>query len=93
MVSVRSKSTIDSAGRLVLPKPIRDALKLAPGDELEIESSGDEVTIRPAKSAGLQKESGVWVLRAGEPLSQSVVDDTLRRVRGEREDEILGEED
>jgi len=93
MVSVRSKSTIDSAGRVVLPKPIRDALKLAPGDELEIESSGDEVTIRPAKSVGLQKESGVWVLRAGEPLSQSVVDDTQRRVRGEREDEILGEED
>ncbi|HTV58299.1 MAG TPA: AbrB/MazE/SpoVT family DNA-binding domain-containing protein [Verrucomicrobiae bacterium] len=89
---MRSKSSIDSAGRLVLPKHVRDALNLSPGDALDIELSADEVTLRPAKSAGLQKENGVWVLRTGEPLPQSAVDEVARRVRGERGSAILGEE-
>jgi len=37
--------TLDKAGRIVLPKPLRDELRLEPGDALEIESSGEDITL------------------------------------------------
>jgi AbrB family looped-hinge helix DNA binding protein len=41
--------TIDKAGRVVLPKPVRDAVQISPGDSLELESSEDHIILRPAK--------------------------------------------
>ena len=66
------KLNIDKAGRIILPKPMRDELRLEPGDALEIERSGAE----KARRLGY---------RAGEPLSAAIVDNTIRRVRDERE--------
>jgi AbrB family looped-hinge helix DNA binding protein len=83
--------TIDKAGRVVLPKPVRDALQISPGDSLELESSEDRIVLRPARGAArVYKKQGAWVLHGGAPLSPNVVDDTLRRVRRERERAILG---
>ena len=33
--------TIDKAGRIVIPKPLREELHIAPGDALQIESEGE----------------------------------------------------
>jgi AbrB family looped-hinge helix DNA binding protein len=83
--------TLDKAGRIVLPKPLRDELRLEAGDTLEVESSGDEITLRPTRgNAQLRKKHGIWVYRSGEPLSQETVDKTVQEVRQEREDQILG---
>lgn len=83
--------TLDKAGRIVLPKPLRDELRLQPGDTLEIESSSEEITLRPTRGqAQLRKKHGVWVYRSGEPLSQQTVDRTVQEVRQERENHILG---
>jgi AbrB family looped-hinge helix DNA binding protein len=41
------RSTIDSAGRLLLPKPIREAANLAGGTEVEIRIAGDHLEIEP----------------------------------------------
>jgi AbrB family looped-hinge helix DNA binding protein len=80
-----SRLTIDKAGRIVLPKPLRDELQLAPGDPLEIERSGEAITLRPVRgNAPLRKKRGVWVFRAGEPLKASVVEEAVRHVRLER---------
>jgi len=77
--------TIDRAGRLVLPKPVRDELQLAAGDSLELESSEDQIVLRPARGAAtLRKKRGVWVMRTGKPLSAEVVNQTLRKIRNER---------
>jgi hypothetical protein len=38
----------------------------------------------------LEKESGVWVLRTGQPLSPTVVDDSLTAIRRERDFGNLG---
>jgi AbrB family looped-hinge helix DNA binding protein len=38
--------TIDQAGRVVIPKSIRDQLHLVSGSELEIETSGNEIRLR-----------------------------------------------
>jgi AbrB family looped-hinge helix DNA binding protein len=77
--------TIDRAGRLVLPKPVRDELQLAAGDSLELESSDDEIILRPVRgTATLRKKQGVWVMRTGKPISAEVVNQTIRKIRDER---------
>ncbi len=86
-----AKLRLDKAGRIVIPKPLRDELQLAPGDALELESSGEEIRLRPARgNASLRKKRGIWVYRSGEPLSRAVVENTLRQVRRERDEENLG---
>jgi AbrB family looped-hinge helix DNA binding protein len=81
-----ARLTIDSAGRVVIPKPLRDELDLAPGDTLELETAGESITLRPARgTTPLKKEKGVWVFRTGHPLPASVADDVLDRIRTDRD--------
>jgi AbrB family looped-hinge helix DNA binding protein len=83
--------TIDKAGRVVLPKPVREALQIKPGDSLELESSDDQIVLRPARGrARMYKKQGMWVLHSDAPLPANVVEDTIRKVRRERERAILG---
>ncbi|HET7840654.1 MAG TPA: AbrB/MazE/SpoVT family DNA-binding domain-containing protein [Terriglobia bacterium] len=86
-----AKLQLDKAGRIVLPKPVRDGLQLSPGDTLELETSGEQITLRPLRgSAPLHKKRGVWVYRAGERLSEATVRETLEQVRRERDFEGQG---
>jgi AbrB family looped-hinge helix DNA binding protein len=85
--------TVDKAGRIVIPKPLREALHLEPGDDLECESSGEEITLRPVRGTGpLTQEHGVWVFRthgkpgqAGQPLAASTTEEMLRQIREDRD--------
>ena len=45
--------TVDKAGRVVLPKPVRDELQLAAGDSLELESSEDRIVLPPVTMAAV----------------------------------------
>jgi len=77
--------TLDSAGRVVIPKTLRDALRLAPGDTLALESDGERVTLRPVRSgSALQKERGIWVFRSGRKLSGEETNRALENSRKER---------
>jgi AbrB family looped-hinge helix DNA binding protein len=77
--------TIDKAGRVVIPKPLREELHLEPGDSLEMESAGERITLRPVRGTGpLTKEHGVWVSYGGHPLPASATDEMLERIREER---------
>jgi AbrB family looped-hinge helix DNA binding protein len=82
--------TIDKAGRIVLPKPVRDQLQIVPGDQLRLESDGDRIVLRPSRGAQLRKKHGVWVYRVGEPLTAATVEETLDRVRRERDEHNFG---
>jgi AbrB family looped-hinge helix DNA binding protein len=83
--------TLDKAGRIVLPKILRDEMRLQAGDTLEIESSTNEITLRPTRGhAQLRKKHGIWVYRSGEPLTHEMADKAVRDARQEREDQILG---
>jgi AbrB family looped-hinge helix DNA binding protein len=83
--------TIDKAGRVVLPKPVRDALQISPGDSLELESSEDHIILRPARGQGrMYKKNGMWVFDSGETMPAEVANQALRRVRGERDRRTLG---
>jgi AbrB family looped-hinge helix DNA binding protein len=77
---------IDKAGRVVIPKPLRDELHLEPGDVLEMESAGEEITLRPVRgTVALTKEHGVWVFHALQPLLASATDEMLQQIREERD--------
>lgn len=85
------KLTIDKAGRIVLPKPVRDELGLEPGDTLELETSGDKITLRPSQPGGqLIRKRGLWVFHSDEPLTEEIVEETARKIQKERQDAIWG---
>lgn len=44
-----ARLTIDADGRIVIPKPLRDEFDLAPGDTLEMETTGENITLRPTR--------------------------------------------
>jgi AbrB family looped-hinge helix DNA binding protein len=77
--------TLDRAGRVVLPKTLRDEMHLSPGDTLDVAVKGGEVILRPRRGATpLQKERGVWVFRTGVPLTADETEETLRAIRERR---------
>ncbi len=87
-----TRLTIDGAGRVSLPKPLRKALDISPGDTLEMESAGDKITLRPIRNtAPLAKEKGVWVFRTGQPLSAATADQALKDIREQRDSQNLSE--
>ena len=88
---MNTRLIIDKAGRVVIPKPLREELHLEPGDSLEMESTGDQITLRPVRgTAPLTKEHGVWVFRAGQPLSASSTDEVLQTIREDRDRSNFG---
>jgi bifunctional DNA-binding transcriptional regulator/antitoxin component of YhaV-PrlF toxin-antitoxin module len=73
---------------------LRDELHLEPGDALELETGGEQITLRPVRGTGpLKKEQGVWVFHTGKPLSASTTDELLQRIREERDLTNLGDAD
>ena len=84
--------TIDKAGRLVIPKSLREELHLEAGDALELESAGEEITLRPVRSKStLVKKQGVWVFEGGRaPISAETTNDVLEQIREERDLQSLG---
>ena len=88
---MNTRLVIDRAGRVVIPKPLREELRLEPGDSLEMESSGEQITLRPVRGTGpLTREHGVWVFRTGQPLPASATDEIGRQIREERDLANLG---
>jgi AbrB family looped-hinge helix DNA binding protein len=88
---MNGRLTIDRAGRVVIPKPLREELRLEPGDALEMESIGESITLRPVRGTGpLTKEQGIWVFRTGTPLPASCTGEMLEEIRSERDLVNLG---
>jgi len=76
------RATIDQAGRLVIPKALRDALGLVPG-EVEVSADGAGLHIEPLADDLLDDEDGLLVIPAGDVSvsAVSVSDELVRALR------------
>jgi AbrB family looped-hinge helix DNA binding protein len=83
--------TLDKAGRVVIPKTLRDELRLAPGDSLTLEAEGDHLMLRPVRSSSpLRKKRGIWVFHGGRKISAAETDRVLDGLRKERDGKLRG---
>jgi AbrB family looped-hinge helix DNA binding protein len=65
--------TIDKAGRLVIPKPLRDRLGIRPG-EVELTIDGSAIRIEPISPVAVEDRRGRLVIpSSGEPLTAADV--------------------
>jgi AbrB family looped-hinge helix DNA binding protein len=88
---MRTTVTLDKAGRVVIPKILRDELHLAAGDALSLESEGESLTLRPVRSASpMRREHGVWVFRGKQRLSAAATDRVLRDFLEQRDRDLRG---
>jgi AbrB family looped-hinge helix DNA binding protein len=68
------RTSIDSAGRIVVPKPLRDALGLTPGSIVDISRYGAGLQLVPAgRTARLVDEAGVLVATGTTAIDDDVV--------------------
>lgn len=68
------RTSIDSAGRIVVPKPLRDALGLMPGSELDISRYGSGLQLIPAgRTARLVDEGGRLVATGEASIDDDIV--------------------
>lgn len=71
------RATIDQAGRLVIPKALREALGLVAG-EVEVTADGAGLHIEPLADDLLDDEDGLLVIPAGDVV---VSDEFVRALR------------
>jgi AbrB family looped-hinge helix DNA binding protein len=77
---------IDRAGRVILPKPVRDRLGLQAGSEMEMEETAGGIVLRPAeRQPSMIKKHGLWVhtgkVPSGFDIVQAIRDDREERIR------------
>lgn len=68
------RATIDKAGRLVLPKRLRDAVGLVPGD-VDVSVDGAGIRVEPIANGRLVERDGRLIV----PSSGSPIDDDIVR--------------
>jgi AbrB family looped-hinge helix DNA binding protein len=56
---------IDKAGRVILPKPVRDRLGLRPGNDLEMLETAEGVMLKPAGRATALVKKGSFLVHTG----------------------------
>jgi len=84
---MKARAPLGTAGRVVIPKAIRERLGLEPGDELEFEIEGNGLRITPLPSSGgcLREKGGVLVLTCtveGDLDHRSLREARIRRLSG-----------
>ncbi|MBT9331120.1 AbrB/MazE/SpoVT family DNA-binding domain-containing protein [Paracidobacterium acidisoli] len=74
---MNATTSIDKAGRLVVPKAMRDALHLKSGELLDVEQHDDTIVLRPHRRGGLVKRDGMWVItgEAGGISASGLIDE------------------
>ena len=76
---------IDPAGRIVLPKPVRERLGLRTGTELELSEAADGLLLKPVHQRPSLVQEGRFLVHRGIPPSRF---DSDRAVEEDREDRI-----
>jgi AbrB family looped-hinge helix DNA binding protein len=81
-------TTIDAAGRIVVPKAVRQQARLSPGTPVDIRYRDGVIEIEPAPlPVALRRRGRLTVAtpaRSVPPLTTDAVEGTRQRLRGER---------
>ena len=76
------EATIDSVGRIVVPKALRDRLGLAPGSVVDITQYGDGLHVAPSgRTARLEQRGGNLVAVSDTTIDDTDVFDLLESIR------------
>ena len=79
------KATIDAAGRIIVPKPLRQALGLKPGQPLEIRAVDGRLEIEIAATPMRLRKRGKGIVAVPSTelpaLTADVVRETLEHIR------------
>ena len=68
------RTTIDKAGRLVIPRSLRGRVGLDRGGEVELELDGASIRIEPVAGSELRETAGLLVIPGtGNPLDDKAV--------------------
>jgi AbrB family looped-hinge helix DNA binding protein len=68
------RTTIDKAGRVVIPREVRERIGLAHGGEVDIQLDGAAVRIEPVTGGDLREVRGLLVIPAtGAPLTGAAI--------------------
>jgi AbrB family looped-hinge helix DNA binding protein len=81
---------IDKAGRIVIPKKMRDAMGLTPGTRLRIQQDEAELRLEPDfPQSQLEMRNGLLVMVGGPPVSVEDVNKAGRKGYEERNRRIM----
>jgi len=79
------RTTIDRAGRLVIPRALRTRIGLGDGGEVEIELDGAAVRVAPVAGSDVREKGGLLVIPStGEPISADAIRDLIDDDRHQR---------
>lgn len=82
------RTTIDNAGRIVIPKRLRDEAGLKPGMELDVRCRDGRIEVEPSEVGHHLERRGRFLVAVANgpvpPLTLEEVDRTIQEIRDER---------
>ncbi len=77
---------IDKAGRIILPKPVRERHGFSAGSDIEAQETPEGIMLKPARlRPSMIKKEGLWVhtgkVPPGFDIVQAIRDDREERIR------------
>lgn len=88
MDMISEVTALSSKGQVVLPKAIRESLKLEPGARLMVFSDGDNILLKPIKQPDISEfnmlmdKANEWAVEVG--MTEDDITDAIKEVRKRR---------
>ena len=79
---------IDKAGRVVLPKALRERFRLRPGSLLAVEVKDDHLLLRPIDQEPVLVDEGGWLIHRGCAVDPEGLTEAVDRHRKHRLEDL-----
>jgi AbrB family looped-hinge helix DNA binding protein len=88
LTAMKDVLTIDAAGRIVLPKPVRRHFRLGRGSKLRLRIGSDGILLVPQQYPPPLTQEGGLLVHEGEPMGDLVL--AVEAVRDQRNRQVSG---